>query len=466
MITDGTTFISPLGLWFTVAMGALMLLLPRRLALVPIVVITCYMTLGQRVLVAGLDFTMIRIMIVFGWIRLIVRGEISAIRLGAIAKVVIWWVVSSILTYTLLWQTSEALINRLGLAFNALGLYFLFQLLIRDSKDIERALKLLAILIVPLAIAMLIEKTTGTNAFAAFGGVSETTVVRDGRLRCQGPFTHPILAGTFGATLAPLFVGLLWSRRFIGAIGIISATIITLTSSSSGPVMAYLFGMLCLAMWPLQRHMRAIRWGLLFTVIALHLVMKVPVWFLIARVGAFAASTGWHRAFLIDRAIAHLDEWWLIGTKSTAQWGGNLFDVTNQYILEGVDGGLPTMILFIAIIALSFRNLGRALAVIKDELIHERLLLWAMGASLFAHVTSFLSVSYFDQIVVIWYLLLAIISIATRTLSLQYSSAQATSAQLQTAAKSRSQSTFAGHRPPSYPYFSSPQKYRRDGPPY
>jgi ABC-type Mn2+/Zn2+ transport system permease subunit len=40
-------------------------------------------------------------------------------------------------------------------------------------------------------------------------------------------------------------------------------------------------------------------------------------------------------------------------------------------------------------------------------------MLWAMGAALFAHAVTFISVSYFDQNFVNWYLLLAIIGTLT-----------------------------------------------------
>jgi hypothetical protein len=36
---------------------------------------------------------------------------------------------------------------------------------------------------------------------------------------------------------------------------------------------------------------------------------------------------------------------------------------------------------------------------------------WSMGAALFAHAISFISVSYFDQIQVFWYFLMAAIAI-------------------------------------------------------
>jgi hypothetical protein len=397
-------------------MGLIMLILPRKYAIIPLLISSCYVTLGQRVVIEGLDFTMMRIMVLFGWARLVLRKETWAIELNSIDKVIILWTLSSIISYTLLWQTSAAFINRLGHAFNTIGMYFLFRFIIKDMDDILRIIKALSIITIPLAVAMLLEKATGRNVFAVLGGVPKTTAVRAGRLRCQGSFGHPILAGTFGATLLPLFF-ILWVRggrdRLISVVGGISSTIITVASASSGPVLTYIFGLVGLFGWVFRHHMRVIRWSLIFGLVALHLIMKAPVWFVIARVNVFSGSTGFHRAYLIDRAIEFIDEWWLIGTKSTGHWGYNLWDITNAYLVEGIRGGLPTMILFILVIVLCFGNIGRVLQVIEDDPFAVRICYWSMGAALFAHTITFLSVSYFDQMVVFWYLLLALISTAT-----------------------------------------------------
>jgi len=353
------------------------------------------------------------------WIRLVTRSELSAIKLNTIDKAIIYWTIACIITYTLLWQTSDAFINRLGLAYNTLGLYFLFRYIIRDFDDINRVIKMLAIIIVPLAVAMLLENATGRNLFSFFGGVPEVTWIRNGRLRCQGPFRSPILAGTFGATLIPFFVALWFDKKnlkTLSLIGFISATIITVTSASSGPAMAYLFAVIALAMWPFRIHMRTIRWGILFSLVLLHLIMKAPVWYLMARIGNLIGGTGWHRAYLIDQAIKYFNEWWLLGAKSTAHWmpytlpNSDRADITNQFIVEGVNGGLITMLLFIAIIVYCFKGLGRALQATEDYPFAERITLWSMGAALFAHTMTFFSVSYFDQIIVSWYLLLAMIA--------------------------------------------------------
>jgi len=171
---------------------------------------------------------------------------------------------------------------------------------------------------------------------------------------------------------------------------------------------------MALALWPWRQQMRLLRWGMLLGLTALHLGMKAPVWFLLARVDIVEGSTGYHRAYLIDRAIANFSDWWLIGTKSTWNWAdkdAHLFDVTNAYIANGATGGILALILFVAIIALCFKAVGRTVRLGENTASKaDRIMVWSLGASLFAHAATFLSVTYFDQNFVNWYLLLAMIS--------------------------------------------------------
>ncbi len=404
------------GLVFTLVMCVLMIFLPRRYALVPVVIVMCFMTMGQAVLVMGLHFSMIRILALSGWTRLLLRREIRSVKLNAIDKAVIWWVISSVVINGLLWQTSDALINRLGLAYNAAGMYFLFRHLLRGLEEIIRVVRITAVLVIPLAALMVMEKMSGRNTFAVFGGVDPVTALRDGVLRCQGPFQHPILAGTFGATLLPLFIAL-WQQgrgnRLLAFLGILSSAVITVTSGSSGPILAGLAGVAAVCAWPLRQHFRVVIAGVLLVLIALQVVMKAPVWFLMARMDVFSGSTGFHRALVIDQAITHFFDWWLLGTKSVESWGEGLHgDITNEYVWQAINGGLLTLILFIVIIVRCFRKIGRVQAL-KDQALLARRCVWGMGAALFAHVITFFSVQYFDQNFVNWYLLLAFISVAT-----------------------------------------------------
>jgi len=417
IVTDGSTFINPLGLAFTLLMGVLILVLPRRYAMLPVLALTCYMTMGMRVMVGGLNFTMIRILLVFAWTRLVFRGELRRINLNALDKTIIACQASGMLAYTLLYGDFDALKWTVGIAYNALGIYFFFRFLLRDKEDVVSTLTLFAWLVIPLAGAMLFEQATGRNPFSLFGGVPEATIVRDGRLRCEGPFAHPILAGTFGATLMPLFVGLwqyLGKKRFFVVLAIAATAVITVTSASSGPLLTLMMAALALCLWPLRTKMRQVRWGIVAVLVFLQMTMKAPVWYLLGRIDIVNGSTGYHRALLIDRAIANFWGWWLVGTKSTEAWSNSndhLFDVTNAYILAGANGGFLTMILFIAIIVLAFKSVGRTVRLsngVQPE--PDVRLYWAMGAAIFAHAITFMSVSYFDQNFVNWSLILALVS--------------------------------------------------------
>jgi hypothetical protein len=75
----------------------------------------------------------------------------------------------------------------------------------------------------------------------------------------------------------------------------------------------------------------------------------------------------------------------------------------------GVAGGLPLMILFICALWLAFRYVGESLRSRANSPFAERFLIWSLGASLFAHAVTCISVSYFEQSVVFLYLNLAII---------------------------------------------------------
>src|SRR6185436_8018089 len=87
----------------------------------------------------------------------------------------------------------------------------------------------------------------------------------------------------------------------------------------------------------------------------------------------------------------------------------NMMDITNHYVMDGVKGGLLKLVLFVAVIVGCFKTIGRRIRVAAARA-PARFFVWAMGASLFGHCLSFMSILYFDQSIVIWYWLLAVIS--------------------------------------------------------
>jgi hypothetical protein len=291
-------------------------------------------------------------------------------------------------------------------------MYFLFRALVRDWDDVRSLLRGFLWVSVPVTLAFIVEYATARNIFSIFGGVPATTGIRDGRLRCQGAFAHPILAGCFWAAILPLFVSEWWSGasgKSRALLGIATSGCIILACSSSTPVMGVAAVGIGWAAFYCRAWLRTIRWAVFATLVALHLIMVAPVWHLITRITIVGGSTGYHRYALINGAIIHLDEWWLIGSnKGTAHWGYHLFDVTNYYIVHGLHGGIPLLAMFIGSIALGFRGVGRITRATQDR---SRLMLaWGLGVAVLVHTFSFLGVTYFGQIVMIWYLTLATIT--------------------------------------------------------
>ncbi len=403
--------IHPLALTLALVSGFLMLILPRKAAIVPLIFAVVFIPIHERIIIASLDFFILRILVLFGWVRVLIRSEYTEIKLNRIDRLMLWWTVSSVVVYTILWHTSGAFINRLGTSFDIIGVYFLTRFLVRSIEDIVWVAKTLAISAIPVAAAMLVELQSGRNLFSIFGGVPEYTIVRDGKLRCQGAFSHSITAGSFSASLLPLFVAArnLNGRSLLLYFGIIASTVITVSTASSGPALSYLAGLIGIYMWYFREHMRRVRWGIVITLVGLHIVMNAPVWALMLKVKIFGASTAYHRYRLFDQFVNRVNEWWLMGVQSTASWGYYLFDVTNQYIRIAIDGGMITLALFLAILTYSFQTVGRAakkgvLPAGADKVA------WSLGAALFVHVISFFGVSYFDQIKVILYMNLAMIA--------------------------------------------------------
>jgi len=399
-------------LGIALAMGLLICLLPRRYALCTVVLISCFLPISQKLVIAGLNLSMLRIVVAFGWLRLTLHGEFRSLRWVRMDTVLLAWAVVRVVAFTLLWLNPAAVINGFGYAFDEVGLYILFRALIGDIDDAKRLITWFAFAFVPLALLMLMEKVGAKDPFYLLGGVPEFPEIRNGIVRAQGPFGHPILAGTFGAVWVPLFCGM-WMQgakdRWIALLGLTTSALITFASGSSTPIGTYLAAFVGLGMWRMRSHLRAVRWAIVAGIVLLQAVMKDPVWFIFAKLDVLSGSTGWHRANLIDRTIANFSDWWLFGARDVSKWGVWAGDTTNQFITEGVRGGLFTMLLFIWIVVAAFSLSGRTLRLSRQQPKRTQLFLWCIGVAIFVHVVSFMGVAYFDQNIVNWYLILAMV---------------------------------------------------------
>lgn len=396
--------------------SALLLLLPRRWAPLPLLIGACYITSGQIIEVGPLHFSVIRILIAAGVMRIILRGEQLAGGINGLDRLMAVWALCALISGIFHNDISGALVLRLGFVYDACGIYYLLRVFCQSLDDIEGLFRLTALLLLPVALEMIYEKFTDHNLFAALGTGWSSPATREGRIRAQGPFAHSILAGTVGAVCLPLMIALWRRHRKEALIGSGACLIMIFASASSGPILSFMAALGALFMWHYRRRIRLILWLAVLGYVALDLVMKDPAYYIMARIDLAGGSTGWHRARLIQSAIEHLPEWWLAGTDYTrhwmptgVSWSPDHTDITNHYLQMGVVGGLPLMLLFIAILTKGFSFIGQTLRQPPDLSSQSPFMVWALGASLFAHATTFIAVSYFDQSFVFLYLTLAAI---------------------------------------------------------
>lgn len=404
------------GFIFTAICGYLLLKLPRQWAMVPLLIGTAYMTIGQALQIGPASFTVIRLLVVVGFVRVKLRGEKVAGGFRTLDRAMIWWAVCAAITSLFHKNPGSNLISMLGLCYDSLGLYFLMRIFMQGMEDVVRVAKVLMVILIPLALEMVHEKMTGRNLFAMFGYVTEMATVRGGKIRAQGPFAHSILAGTVGAVCMPLAI-LIWKdSRKLALLGLAVTGLMVLTSASSGPILAVAAIVGALVIWRFRTMLRLMLWGFVAMLVLLNFVMNDPVYFLLARIDLTGKSTGWHRAALIDAAVKNINEWWFAGTDYTRHWmptgvywSQDHTDITNHYLKMGVWGGLPLMFMFIFVMAAAFSSVGKALALSRNESKEQRFHIWVLGAILFGHTVSFISVSYFDQTIVFLYFSFAMI---------------------------------------------------------
>jgi hypothetical protein len=409
---------NPVAFIFFVICAFALLMVPRKWAPAALLTGSIYMTLGQGIEVATISLPVYRMMLLVGLIRVVLRGETLIGGFNLIDKLVVGWSCWAIFASLFHDPERAGVISACGNVFNLSMIYFLIRIWCTDLDEVRDIIIFVAFLLVPIALEMVMEKVTGRNLFSVLGGVPENVAMREGKLRAQGPFLHAILAGTVGATCVPLFIGLLSKYRIAAIVGIVAGVVMTFASASSGPVMSLLAGMGAVILWRYRKHLHKLRIAAVTTYLVLMVVMKQPPYYLISRIDISGGSTGWHRSFLIEQTFNHLSEWWLFGTDITRHWmpmqgiasDPQHTDITNYYIGFGVFAGLPSMLVIIAILLIAFSWVGRILTSWGDINPQRNFMIFCFGASLFSHAATSISVAYFDQSMLFFWLTVAVIS--------------------------------------------------------
>lgn len=412
---------NPLGAVILVVLILVVTCASRRVALLGMMAGVLYLTQSQQITVAGFNLYAIRFLELVGFIRVMIRKEFSFTRLNGIDRSVFWLYGFSTVIYLL--RSSEGQAYQIGVAVDAFLAYFTFRGLIESIDEFQWFLGAMLVLLAPYMGLLVLERLTGHNWFTLLGGVESGYFMRDDRPRCFGSFRHPSLLGTLGASFLPLYIGLAFikAERIRAYIGIGLCVGIVWASNSGGPMSSAAFAVVGWLFWKQRTKMRRVRWALVGMIALAALVMKAPVWYLLARVSSLTGGDGWHRSYLIDMCFQHLDVWWLAGVpiRETSGWfpydlgttGGA--DITNEFISFGITAGLLAMALFILMLARALSRIGKATANIRSrspDPSETEFFLWGLGVMVVVHIVNWLGITYFDQTYMIWFMQLAAVS--------------------------------------------------------
>lgn len=388
--------------------------LPRKYAFLPLMIAGCHLGFGK---IIG-DLTIVRLLIIVGMVRAwssgISKEKVKSKLDYAFMFFCIWMILSS-LGHNL--KPFNPWTYRLGMAFNIFGTYLYGRTYLPDINSFRRFALSMLIVLIPLGLLMIVEKRTQNDYYYYVGASSLNSAIREGKIRASGPFTHPILAGCAGATALP-FAYLLWRtrRRKLAILGFATCISVTLACASSGPLAAVAVTGLAVFLWHWRTRLGLLRWGAVCAGLLFWIVKGKGPWHLMGSIDLVGGSTGYFRARLIDQSLTYLGEWWFVGTDYTRHWmeTGVSFstdhtDMTNYFIHLGVIGGLMLVIGLLSILIMCFNMIGRRMKALRGTKHPDEIVLWCAGTALAAHTISFVSISYFDQMYVLFYLLLGAI---------------------------------------------------------
>ena len=392
------------------------LVLPRKFAFLPLVFAACHM--GSEEIIPQL--TVARTLIIAGLARAMISGFFvgpGRCKLDQVFYVFSFFLVLSTVGHTADEYFPSPFQARCGLVLNAFGAYLYARSYIPDIAAFLRYVRWLPLMLLPLAALMVVQKATERSLYSVIGVGSDSAAIREDKIRAQGSFKHPILAGCSGATALPLAV-LLWyqRKRALSALAIAVTMTITLASASSGPLAAVAVSFASILLWRWRHHLKSFLWLALCLGIFYTVVKGRGPWYIMSSLDLVGGSTGWHRAKLMDQGWTYLSDWWLFGTDYTrhwmssgTRWNPNMVDLTNYYLHLGVTAGLSAMLSLIAMIVVGFRLLWLRMKELRQASSIDERVLWSAGASLAAHALAFVAISYFDQMYIFFYVLLGTI---------------------------------------------------------
>lgn len=405
---------SPIGIALLLICGcAIFIVKPRNIPVV-LLIGCCYMTVGQNMIIAGANFPFFRILVILGVLRTRANKPIERNYFDRLMFAWAIWTFFASFFHEFSPGSGPKFI--FGKIIDLYGSYYIFRRNISDSDDIKHVARWTFFVMFPVAISMIVEQVAYHNVFSVLGGIPVVPAIRDGRIRAQGSFSHPILAGSIGAACFPLAVALWKDSKLISLISMSVAVVIVIASASSGPIMSIVFASVALGFWHFKHHFSKLKYIALTTYVGLSIVMSRPPYYVMSMIDLTGSSTGYHRAMLIEQSLKYLNEWWLFGTDRTVHWMPNQgriseyhTDVTNYYLAFGVSAGLPAMLIVITVVLRSASKVGK---IANDQTVpkEHRFTIWCVGAMLFANAATSMSVAFFGQATVFFWFAVGVLA--------------------------------------------------------
>lgn len=324
---------------------------------------------------------------------------------------------------TQVFPLAQTLEGRGGFVMDTWCAYLAARFIVTDRTKLISIIKCISVALIPLAILGVIESVTGWQPFAPLWRFSPwvregARFVSEGRYgfaRAVGPFSHAILFGGVFAMFLPLIYYLRHEKgdwRSLTYVILVIALLGALSSMSSGPWVMVIVVIFCLVMERHKKFAKPLFILLVFSCIFIGIASNRPFYHVIASWANPLGGASWHRAKLIDLAIEHFNEWWLVGYGAKDPgWGPELgmgiTDITNEYILKGVRYGILGVIALCAVLAKAFRDLISTYRRLTHPAMKS--LCWAFGSLLFSVAVAWMSVSFFGQLSTLVYYSLGMI---------------------------------------------------------
>ena len=204
----GTTVVHPLTFLFMLLMASLVLFSRGHRVVLGVFLVCVFLPNTQRIVLGTLDFSMVRIILVLAWGRVLLRGEYRGFSGSNLDRVFAAWVAFAAIIHVL---RGGSIPSGLATALDALAAFFLFRVLIRTRGQVFVFSRQMAWVGIVLGALMVLELVTQYKFILGPGrsasGAADT--------RRSGSLRGAILASEFWRAPSAACWFRSWSQVFV-----------------------------------------------------------------------------------------------------------------------------------------------------------------------------------------------------------------------------------------------------------